>query len=274
MTDLPRITSRENRKLKHAKRVRDGKERGQMFIEGARLANEALRASVDLVEGFVAESFVSKPRNSDLVDELTRIKVNIYSIPDSIFGSIADTENAQGIVLLGEKPTVGPNTSNFSGIGHERQLPLSLFLHRVNNPSNLGAILRTAVAAGVSGIFVSEKSADPFSPKSLRASMGSAFRLTIATDVDFGDAVRQAKEKGVVTTAADIEGTVSYIDVDWNKPRMLFFGSEAHGLEGEQKNQIEELIRIPMRNGVESLNLAVSSGIILFEAGRQCAERH
>ena len=273
MTDLPRITSRENQKLKHVRRVRDGKERRQLFIEGARLATEAVRSSVDLVEGFVTESFVSKPCNFELVDELTRSKVDIYLIADSIFGSIADTENAQGIVLLGERPTNDPNIFDSVGIDRGRQLPLSLFLYQVNNPSNLGAIMRTAEAAGVSGISLSNKSADPFSPKSLRASMGSAFRMPIATEISFGDAVMYAKKNGLVTTAADVEGTICYTDIDWGKPRMLFFGSEAHGLEGGQKDQIEELITIPMHNGVESLNLAVSCGIILFEAGRQYAGR-
>ena len=99
--------------------------------------------------------------------------------------------------------------------------------------------------------------------------MGSAFRLPIIEKWTFDDAIAWARSRGMVTTAADISGSTNYTDIDWTVPRLVVFGSEAHGLDEEELRMIDEKIIIPMGNEVESLNLAVSSGIILFEAKRQ-----
>ena len=99
--------------------------------------------------------------------------------------------------------------------------------------------------------------------------MGSAFRLPIVEKQTFDEAIEWARSQGLVTTAADISGSQSYTDIDWTTPRLIVFGSEAHGLEERELAIIDEKIIIPMENEVESLNLAVSSGIILFVAKRQ-----
>jgi len=144
-----------------------------------------------------------------------------------------------------------------------------LFLSEINNPSNLGAILRTAEAVGVNGVIISENSADAFSAKSARSAMGANFRLTVRENANLKDVLLWAKKKNLVTTAADINTKNAYTQIDWKIPRLLIFGSEAHGLSVEDLKMIEEAIYVPMENGVESLNLAVSCGIILFEAKRQ-----
>jgi len=99
--------------------------------------------------------------------------------------------------------------------------------------------------------------------------MGSAFRLPIIEGIDFDGAIGWASHRQLVSTVADISGSASYSDVDWSIPRLVVFGSEAHGLSEREVQSIDEKILIPMENEVESLNLAVSSGIILFEAKRQ-----
>lgn len=99
--------------------------------------------------------------------------------------------------------------------------------------------------------------------------MGSCFRLPIVQGVDFGQMVRWAGKHGLRTTAADLRSSSNYIDTDWTKKRILIFGSEAHGLHDRELEMVDERVRISMENGVESLNLAVSAGIILFEAKRQ-----
>ena len=144
-----------------------------------------------------------------------------------------------------------------------------LFLKEINNPSNLGAIVRTAEAAGAIGVIVSKGSADVFSPKALRSAMGSSFRLPVWENAEFSEVLGWAKVHDLVTVAADILGTSSYTDIDWRIPSLLIFGSEAHGLGELELAAIDKTVLIPMENGVESLNLAVSAGIILFEARRQ-----
>jgi TrmH family RNA methyltransferase len=116
---------------------------------------------------------------------------------------------------------------------------------------------------------ISKNSADAFSPKALRSSMGSAFRLNISTGVNFDAAVKLAVENSLLTIGADANATTSYTDVDWKRPRMLVVGSEAHGLNPEHKKTLDELVSIPMSDDVNSLNLAVSVGVILYEAKRQ-----
>jgi TrmH family RNA methyltransferase len=144
-----------------------------------------------------------------------------------------------------------------------------IFLFEINNPSNLGAIFRTAEAAGAAGVIISAKSAAAFSPKAMRAALGANLRLPIWENARFEQVLIWASETKAITTAADINAVKKYTEIDWNQPRLLIFGSEAHGLSENARTSIEELIYIPMQNDVESLNLAVSCGIILFEAHRQ-----
>lgn len=250
------ITSRDNAKLKFVRSVRDGREAGHIFIEGVRLVREALRSKL-----LVKAAFVSTAFSSEVMELLHGTRTEIVEVAEKAFASIADTENSQGIVVIAERPT-----ASLDAIDVE---PLIVLLQRVNNPSNLGAVVRTAEAAGATGLITTVGSADAFSPKALRASMGSAFRLPIVQGIGFVEAIGFARERGLITTAADVSGTASYADIDWKIPRLLVFGSEAHGLDESELAVIDEKIVIPMKNEVESLNLAVSSGIILFEARRQ-----
>jgi len=256
MSDSEIITSRDNAKLKLARSVRDGRETGLIFIEGVRLAREALRSDLSIRSAFVSTAFSLDP-----TELLSNTRINVSKVAERSFASIADTENSQGVVLIAERPTASLDAFISDG-------PVVL-LHRVNNPSNLGAVIRTAEAAGAAGIVTTTGSANAFSPKALRASMGSAFRLPIVEQVDFSDAIDWAGSKDLLTTAADVSGSSSYADIDWTIPRLIVFGSEAHGLDERELAMIHEKVTIPMKNEVESLNLAVSSGIILFEAKRQ-----
>lgn len=260
MQEFEPITSRDNRRLVNARKVRDGKVSDLIFIEGKRLVAEALRSRLAIVECFVSDEFLNDPLLKDLEKQTSSIAV----LQESLFDSIADTDSPQGIVLIARRPPSAQNRE----IG-ESQLPLVLYLCEISNPSNLGAVLRTAEAAGVTNVMISKNSADPFSPKALRASMGSAFRLNISTGSEFTDIPKLTTESHLRTIGADANATISYTDIDWKPARMLVIGSEAHGLSAEQKETLDELVCIPMANGVESLNLAVSVGVILFEAKRQ-----
>jgi TrmH family RNA methyltransferase len=268
MNEPKSITSRDNAKIKFVRRVRDGKEPDAIFIEGVRLAEEALRSGVQIAEAFVTPRFAADQRKSTLVDELRKRGIQITEVSAGVFGSIADTENSQAIVLIAERPENGAAAIEANLNGKSR---IVLFLFEINNPANLGAIFRTAEAAGVAGVIVSSGSADPFSPKALRAAMGSSFRLPIWEVADLATVLEWGSENGLISTAADINAAAAaaYTRIDWKKPRLLIFGSEAHGLDKSTLDKVDELTFIPMQNSVESLNLAVSAGIILFEAQRQ-----
>jgi TrmH family RNA methyltransferase len=150
-------------------------------------------------------------------------------------------------------------------------LPIAIYLSEISNPSNIGAIVRTAEAAGVAGVMVSPNSADAFSAKAVRASMGSVFRMPIAAGVSIGEATEWARTESLILTGAAAAGNHQYFDADWGRRRMLVLGSEAHGLDEGILAHVDETIHIPMADDVESLNLAVACGILFFEARRQFA---
>nr|HQU85298.1 RNA methyltransferase [Pyrinomonadaceae bacterium] len=205
--------------------------------------------------------FGKNERETVLFQHFGQLNKQINSVENKLFQTIADTHNSQGIVVIAEKPK-----NSFD------ELPMSnhfIFLHEINNPSNLGAILRTAEAAGINGIIISKNSTDVFSPKAIRASMGSVFRLPIWEKAEFEEVLSWAKLKKLMTTAADIKAENTIWETDWKQKRLIIFGSEADGLSEEKLSKIDEMIYVPMENAVESLNLAVSCGVILFEAKRQ-----
>jgi TrmH family RNA methyltransferase len=142
-------------------------------------------------------------------------------------------------------------------------------LHELNNPSNVGAILRTAEAAGASGVILTKNSADVFSPKSLRGSMGAAFRLRFWTKADFSEVVEVCRQNRIKTVCADIRAAKNHTEIDWREATALIVGSEARGLSPEEIGETDEQIKIPMKTPVESLNAAVACGIVLYEAARQ-----
>ena len=262
-----KITSRENQKLKHARKVRDGKIAGLVFVEGIRQCEEILRSRIRIFECFYADKLTADRRFKELLDKISGAGIPITLVEPKIFDSIADTKNSQGIVIIAEKPET--NQASFEQKLSVAEIDLIVFLSEINNPSNLGAILRTAEAAGANGVIVSTNSTDAFSAKSARSALGANFRLPIWANAETERVIEWAKEKKLVTTAADINGAKEYSEIDWKIPRLLIFGSEAHGLHESHKSRIEEIVHISMENAVESLNLAVSCGIILFEAKRQ-----
>jgi TrmH family RNA methyltransferase len=252
------ITSRDNRRLVEARKVRDGKVEDRIFIEGRRLVEEALLSGVVVEYLFLANGV-------DLPTARSGSPFPVYQLTPGLLNSISDTENSQGIIAIGYRPDTGP--AAFAAT--PSAVPLVVFLNEINNPSNLGAVIRTDEAAGIRGVITSANSADVFSPKALRAAMGSSFRVPIWEKVAFEEALEWAKQNGLAATAADTSAERSYTQLDWKEPRLLVFGSEAHGLSASQLSMIGDVVNVPMASSVESLNLAVSAGIILFEAKRQ-----
>ena len=146
---------------------------------------------------------------------------------------------------------------------------LLVVMHGLNNPVNVGAILRSAEAAGATGVITTSNTADPFSPKALRGAMGSAFRLPIWNGPIYAEALTWCAEHNIQTVCADLNATTAYTDIDWKTPRALIVGPESTGLNPEEVGMASEAIRIPMRGAVESLNVAAAAAIVLYEAARQ-----
>ena len=263
MKEFDKINSRDNSRLVSVRKIRDGKVTTSIFVEGRRLAEEALRSSLELEECFVSDAFDGE----DLIDAISERGATVLYVAERLFASISDTKTPQGIVLTAKRPTTGRHDIE-SRLG-STALPLVVYLKEINNPSNLGAVLRTTEAAGIAGLVVSTNSADSFSPKAIRASMGAVFRMPVWENAEFEEVIAWATAANCRTTASDISARGSYTQIDWTSARLLIVGSEAHGLSSDELDSVADKILIPMENGVESLNLAVATGIILFEAKRQ-----
>jgi len=255
------ITSSSNERIKHARRVREGRESGLIFIEGLRLAEEAMNS------GLIIESCFSTPtedqRTTILLSRLNDHDVPIYLTLPGILESLGDTVQTQGVILIAKRPHLAA--------ADLFQLRGSLFvaLDRVQDPGNMGTLLRTAEAAGAEGVMTLGGSVDVFSPKVLRSSMGSAFRLPVLTQITPQSLMAFKAEHRLQLVAAAGEGDLDYTDYDWRQPTLLLLGNEGRGVDPEIMNQCDALLRIPMARQVESLNVATAGAVMLFEAARQ-----
>ncbi len=265
-----KISSRDNEKIKFARKVRDGSVDNLIFVEGSRLAEESLRSALKIHDVFFTEDYARTERGEKFLRTVETS--NLAEVSGKVFDSLTDTKNSQGIIVIGEKPAANRAIIE-AKLSEISKIPLFVLLHQINNPANLGAILRTCEAVNVSGVIITKNSADVFSPKALRGAMGASFRLALWTNAEFFEVLTWAKEKSLISVCADIKAEKSYLEIDWKKPRLLIFGSEAHGLSANEKAEINESLLIPMGNEVESLNLAVACGVILFEAKRQIEKK-
>lgn len=258
----PQITSPSNERIKHARRVRDGREPELIFVDGLRLAEEAVRSGVVVEAAFVA-SGNEDARLLSVVQQLTAQKPLVLWTQREVLDSLSDTVQSQGIVLIARRPVLNAERV-FQGKGS-----LFLGLDRVQDPGNMGTLLRTAEAAGAEGVIVLGASVDVFSPKVLRSSMGSAFRLPVMVDVTAETLLNLRAEHRLHLVAAAGEGELDYTDYDWQQPTLLLLGNEGRGVSAEFMTACDTRLRIPMANGVESLNVAAAGAVMLFEAARQ-----
>lgn len=264
---MQKITSRDNQKLKFARKVRDGGEREFIFVEGVRLAEEFLKSDLEINECFFSESFFGRERNQKLFERISAKTINLYEIPERIFDSLSDTKNSQGLILIGEKPQIFNSKFDLQTSAFQK-FPFVILLHEINNPNNLGAILRTCEAVGISNVILTRNSSDVFSAKAIRSAMGASFRLNFWTDAGFVSVLDWARENNFSTVCADVNSEKNLWEIEWKKPHLIVFGSEAHGLSEDERSQIDEGLIIPMENETESLNLAVSCAVVLYEAKR------
>lgn len=211
----------------------------------------------DLVSVYVSETFLKE--NGELVKDK---KYQIVS--DQVFKKISDTVTPQGIVAV-----VKQKSYRIDYIIEKRNKEKSciVVLDRLQDPGNMGTIVRTGEAAGISGIIMSKDSADIYNPKVIRSTMGSIFRVPFAIVDDLAAAVDTLKDNGITTYAAHLKGEL-YNSGSLTKDCALLIGNEARGLSEEISAKADKLIKIPMHGKVESLNAAVATAILMYEAAR------
>ena len=264
---IDKINSRDNSLLRQARSVRDGKIDELIFVEGLRLCEEAQRSNLTIEAVIVSEEMERKERASEAIAELSRVSKRTASVSEKLLESISYTKTPQGIVVLARRP----DSSEQRLAESIAASPLLVVLHQINNPVNVGAILRTAEAAGATGVITTRNTSDPFSPKSLRGAMGSAFRLPIWSGPSYEEVVEWCRQRGIATVCSDAEADTDYTDLDWNGASALLLGPESTGFTAEELMNADRKVKIPMKGMAESLNVSVAAGILLFEAARQRA---
>ncbi len=252
------IGSPENPRVKELRSLhrRSVRYRRQTFlIEGVRLVEEALAAGLPLrLALYVPDQLQKLPRGTALLERLVACR-EAFSTTPQVLRRVSDTVTPQGVVAAVPFPERPPQ-----GEG------LLLILDRLRDPGNCGTILRTAEAAGVRAVYLSPGSVDPFSPKVVRAGMGAHFRLAlrVASWAEIAVAV-----SGRQVLLAEARAGRPYDRVDFCLPTALIVGGEAEGAGVEARALAAEVVSIPMAGAAESLNVAVATGILLFEALRQ-----
>jgi TrmH family RNA methyltransferase len=256
------VRSRQNALAKRlaALRRQGTGEHEAMLLEGPRLIAEALASGVTLEIAAVAETALQPAR--PLLERLEDAGVALHVLSDDLLASLSELETSQGLLALGQRPRLEAEAV-FRGT------PLVLVAVGIQNPGNLGGLLRTAEAAGATGAWLTEGCADPFSWKSLRGSMGSAFRLPIERQLPERETVTRLKARGLQVLAAAADAQTRYDAIDWRGPTALLVGSEGGGLPAPLVRAADGRVSIPIAPPVESLNVGVAAGILLFEAARQ-----
>lgn len=264
MDDLRHITSAANPLVKLARQLatrRRARYRERLFLlEGVRPISTAVHRGVRL-QTLIVEDERRDDLDPALVASLRSRAERTVTMPGLLLSSFTDTEHPQPLAAIASLPdlTMPGNATSI------------VCLDAIRDPGNLGTIVRTAAAAGVDGIGLLPGCVDPFNPRVVRASAGLVTALPIATFPTIADLIRDCFENPEVVTcvAADAGGTLDYRDVDWKKPLVAVVGNEAAGLSEPARLAANLWVRIPMADGVDSLNVSAAMAVLLFEMRSQ-----
>lgn len=252
------ITSKDNEIVKHLRKLKDKKfrdETKEFIIEGIKIIEEAISENAKIKMVVVCDGCLnSNPIRQDLLYKLAKERV-IY-VSENIFKSITEVTNPQGILAVIEKKET-PKI-DFSQ-------DLFLVLDNIQDPGNMGTILRTADSVALTQIIVPKGNADCYNPKVVRSTMGAIFRVNVIEVEDLGKAIKELKKHKIQILATDLSTEFSIYDVDYKKSAIVI-GNEGNGVSKEIIDLADKKIKIPMKGKTESLNAAVATGIILYNA--------
>ncbi len=265
MTDLY-ITSKQNNLVKFVRGLRDKRNRekeGCYLIEGVKSVQEAVTAGACPLKLIISERgdkyFLLEEVFSGL-DE----NVQIYRVTDEVMSYMSETDSPQGVMAIFPLPEADISTISVS------ESSLLVVIDSVQDPGNVGTIIRTADAFGVQAVVLTKGCADVYNSKTLRSSMGSVFHIPVVRDVEAADLWAYFKDNGIYVAATTLaENSVTLPEIEFTRPMALVFGSEGKGVSPEMVNHSDVLVKIPIPGSAESLNVAVASGIVLYEASRR-----
>ncbi|PPK79116.1 TrmH family RNA methyltransferase [Lacrimispora xylanisolvens] len=255
------ITSSANGKVKQVmnliKKAKARNESGLFVAEGLRIFKEIPRDQIDSI--FVSESFLKEEERKHLIDGM---KYEVLT--DEVFQVMSDTKTPQGILALVKQHAYIPED-----LIRVPGPAFLMILENIQDPGNLGTIIRAGEGAGITGVLMNSTTADIYNPKVIRSTMGSVFRVPFAYTDDLTASILQLKKKGIKLYAAHLDGRNNYEKEDYTVDTGFLIGNEANGLTEDTAGLADAYIKIPMMGSVESLNAAVAASVLMFETARQ-----
>lgn len=257
------ITSKDNEQVKHIKKLKEKKYReeyGEFIVEGIKMVEEAIVENAKIKSIIICDD--CKTQNSipnELMYEIA--KLNCIYVSEKVFNFITDVINPQGILAVIEKPNLKENKINYENDNF-------LILDGIQDPGNIGTILRTVDSLNINQIIVSNDTADIYNPKVVRSTMGAIFRVKVVESDDLVKTVKEMKKHKIKIYATDLNTDKTIYNISYEKSAIII-GNEANGVSIKMLQNADERIKIPMLGKTESLNAAVATSIILYEVYRE-----
>lgn len=263
------ITSMSNGQMKMVqqllKKAKVRKESGLFVVEGMKMFREAPQDRIEKV--YASSSFLKYSPNKSVILEkgCTEKNGKLEEVDDKVFKKLSDTVTPQGVLCLIKRIEIPLEKILETQNGNA---PFLMILEDLQDPGNMGTIVRTAEGAGVTGIILSKNCVDLYNPKVIRSTMGSIYRMPVL-QADLLEILPVLKEKKIQTYAAHLQGKNWYHEENYKEGTAFFIGNEGNGLSDELSDAADCLIKIPMEGKVESLNAAMAAGILMYETARQ-----
>lgn len=243
-----------------SQKARERKKTGLFVLEGLREFQLALRGGYQIEALFFCPDIISEVA---LENEVSLSGIRLISLSPEVYRHLAYRENTEGVIAL-----MKAKQHRLADFQIANPNPLILVAESPEKPGNIGALLRTADAAGLDGVIIADAAGDLYNPNVIRSSVGCLFTVPVAL-ASSPDAISWLKEGGVQILAASLEGSVRYDTVDFTCPTAIAVGTEATGLTSHWTNAATAAIKIPMRGLIDSMNVSVAAAILIFEACRQ-----
>lgn len=256
------ISSKDNEFIKHIKKLKDKKYRDiskEFIIEGVKLIKEAIEEKAEIKQIVVCDNC----QNTDVIPKELMYEIAKYEcvyVTENIFKTISDVNTPQGILAI-----IGRNTAE-AEIDYTQDIIVAL--DDIQDPGNLGTILRTVDSVGLNQILVSKGTADSYNPKVVRSTMGAIFRVKIIECENLENTLKEVKKHKYQLAITSLQTKNSIYDVEFNK-KVIVIGNEANGVKKEIQDMADVKVKIPMLGKTESLNASVATGIVLYEYVRQ-----
>lgn len=254
------ITSATNSRVKRivalGQKAKFRREEDCFLVEGSKMFLEAPKSWVK--EVYISESFLAK---CSFREELQSYCYEVVS--DDVFQKMSDTKTPQGILSVLQCPHYEMEQLL------AKANPFLIILENLQDPGNLGTILRTGEGAGIDGVIMTKETADLFNPKVIRATMGSIYRMPYVYVDDILECIKELKKRDIAVYAAHLDDSVCYDVPNYKKGTAFLIGNEGNGLKKETADSATQYIKIPMHGKVESLNAAIATSILMYEAAKQ-----